>query len=69
MLFLIWNHLRNKQEPFHQETPVPPLSIHFFPEYSPLRLEEKRPMTDELSRIIFGICLIASALVINLQLP
>jgi len=26
-------------------------------------------MTDELSRIIFGICLITSALVINLQLP
>jgi len=26
-------------------------------------------MTDELSCIIFGICLITSALVINLQLP
>jgi hypothetical protein len=30
---------------------------------------EASKMTDELSRIVFGICLIASALVINLQLP
>ena len=34
-----------------------------------LRPVEDLIMTDELSRIMFGVCLIASGLVINLQLP
>ena len=34
-----------------------------------MKSSEELTMTDELSRIMFGICLIASALVINLQLP
>ncbi len=45
------------------------LSPLYFGILTTSNLSKELTMTDELSRIIFGICLIASALVINLQLP
>jgi hypothetical protein len=45
------------------------LSPLYFGILTALNSSEELTMTDELSRIMFGICLIASALVINLQLP
>ena len=41
----------------------------YFGILAPMKSTEEFTMTDELSRIMFGICLIASALVINLHLP